>query len=116
MPDLPGGAGADAAVTGSSTPGSGVAVTRSTASSVSVTVRYFAAAKAAAGRDEEPLELPAPATVADLIGAAEQRHGEALARVLQRCSYLHNATAVHDHGTPLQDGDQIDVLPPFAGG
>jgi molybdopterin converting factor small subunit len=114
MPDLDGSAGADTAVTGSATPRSGAVGTRS--SSVSVTVRYFAAARAAAGRDEESLELPAPATVADVIGAAQQRHGEALARVLQRCSYLHNATAVHDHGISLQDGDQIDVLPPFAGG
>lgn len=108
MPEMPGSARGDGAV----------AVTETTASgsTVTVTVRYFAAARAAAGRDEEPLVLPAPATVADLIADTEQRHGGSLSRVLQRCSYLHNATAVHDRSAILADGDQVDVLPPFAGG
>jgi molybdopterin converting factor small subunit len=108
MPEVPGTAGGDGAVAVTETTGSG--------STVTVTVRYFAAARGAAGRDEEPVVLPEPATVADLIAATEHRHGEPLARVLQRCSYLHNATAVHDRSAILAEGDQVDVLPPFAGG
>jgi molybdopterin converting factor small subunit len=98
--------------------GAAVAVTESAgrASTVTVTVRYFAAARAAAGRNEERLVLPEPATVSDVIVAAQQRHGESLSRVLQRCSYLHNGTAVHDRAAFVADDDQVDVLPPFAGG
>lgn len=81
-----------------------------------VTVRYFAAARAASGIDEEPMTLPGAATVADVLDAAVASHGEELKRVLARCSYLRNAVAIHDTATELVDGDQVDVLPPFAGG
>lgn len=81
-----------------------------------MTVRYFAAARAASGVDEERLSLPAPATVAAVLRAAVAAHGAELDRVLTRCSYLHNALAVHDRGALLSEGDQLDVLPPFAGG
>jgi molybdopterin converting factor small subunit len=86
-----------------------------TASSV-VTVRYFAAARAASGVDEEPLEVPAPATVESVLTAAVDAHGDELQRVLARCSYLRNSVAVHGLSTILNDGDALDVLPPFAGG
>jgi molybdopterin converting factor small subunit len=85
-------------------------------SSVTVLVRYFAAARAAAGSDEESVTVDSPATVAAVIDAITVRHGEALARVLTRCSYLLGATAVHELSTPVSVGDQLDVLPPFAGG
>jgi len=85
-------------------------------SSVTVQVRYFAAARAAAGSDEEPVTVESPATVASVIDSITTRHGDALARVLTRCSYLLGATAVHELSTPVRAGDQLDVLPPFAGG
>jgi molybdopterin converting factor small subunit len=87
-----------------------------TASTVTVTVRYFAAARAAAGIDEESVTVPAPAAVDAVVRAIAERHGDKLERVLARCSYLLNATAVRDRSAAVGGGDEIDVLPPFAGG
>jgi sulfur-carrier protein len=81
-----------------------------------VTVRYFAGAKAAAGTRSEPVELPDGATVADLLTVLAADHGEALARVLAAASFLLDEVAVHDRATVLADGAVVDVLPPFAGG
>lgn len=85
-------------------------------STMTVTLRYFAAAAAAAGRDEEQLTLPAPLTVAGALADAARRHGAEFERVLGRCSFLRNTVAVHERSAPLDDGDALDVLPPFAGG
>jgi molybdopterin converting factor small subunit len=82
---------------------------------VRVTVRYFAAARAAAGVDEEVVELGAGATVADLIGVLNSR-GAALSKVLARCSYLCDGVAVRSTEAALGDAQTVDVLPPFAGG
>ncbi|MBM9475598.1 MoaD/ThiS family protein [Nakamurella flavida] len=79
-------------------------------------VRYFAAARAAAGVTEERLTLPDPATVRLALTEAERRHGAMLATVLQRCSFLVDEIAVHGRDTVLTDGAVLDVLPPFAGG
>lgn len=81
-----------------------------------VTVRYFAAARAAAGVEAESVELPAAATVADLLAAVADQHGGELARVLDRCSFLLDEVAVRDRTAPLSDSATLDVLPPFAGG
>ncbi len=81
-----------------------------------VTVRYFAAARAAAGTDTESVELAAGSAVDDLLAALRARHGEELRRVLERCSFLLDEVAVRAHTAPLADGATVDVLPPFAGG
>ncbi|GEL17030.1 MoaD/ThiS family protein [Pseudonocardia asaccharolytica] len=81
-----------------------------------VTVRYYAAARAAAGIDDEPVALAAGSTLADLLAALRERHGAEFATVLSRCSYLLDEVAVHDHGVVLPDGATLDILPPFAGG
>ncbi|MDD7941793.1 MoaD/ThiS family protein [Actinomycetospora lutea] len=83
---------------------------------VTVTVRYFAGAKAAAGTRSEAVTVPHGATVADLITALAADHGDALTRVLGAASFLLDETAVHDRTTVLADGATVDVLPPFAGG
>ncbi|MCO4237770.1 MoaD/ThiS family protein [Pseudarthrobacter sp. MDT3-28] len=86
-------------------------------------VRYFAAARAAAGVEEELFDLAPGATVADLLLAvlavdrAEPAAGTPpLQRILSRSSFLLNAVAVRDRTTVLNPGDVVDVLPPFAGG
>ena len=86
-------------------------------------VRYFAAARAAAGVEEERFELPDGATVDSLLAAmlaVERPEPPAgtppLARILSRSSFLLNEVAVRDRTTVLADGDVVDVLPPFAGG
>lgn len=89
-----------------------------------VTVRYFAGARAAAGVDQEKIELDAAAdsvasqgipTIADLAELLGRRHGEDLSRVLAACTFLLDEVA-GSRERPLRDGAQIDVLPPFAGG
>jgi molybdopterin converting factor small subunit len=87
----------------------------STTTTVRVCVRYFAAARAAAGVEEESLELAAGTTVAGLAEILRAR-GPELDRVLSRCSYLCDGVAVRDHAMALRNAQTIDVLPPFAGG
>ncbi|MCU1568417.1 MAG: molybdopterin converting factor, small subunit [Pseudarthrobacter sp.] len=86
-------------------------------------VRYFAAARAAAGVEEERFELAPGATVADLLDAVlsvQRREPPAgtppLPRILSRSSFLLNEVAVRDHAVVLKADDVVDVLPPFAGG
>lgn len=80
-----------------------------------VTVRYFAAARAAAGSDSEQLSVRCGATVGELVDGLGDRSRE-LARVLARCSFLCDGVAVRNLAQPLRAGNTIDVLPPFAGG
>ena len=82
------------------------------------TIRYWAAAKAAAGTAEEPY---AAATLAEALDAARQRHAARpdFARVLGRCSFLVDGDPVgtRSHETvTLIEGGTVEVLPPFAGG
>lgn len=86
-------------------------------------VRYFAAARAAAGVEEERFDLASGATVTDLLQAvlavdrAEPPAGTPpLQRILSRSSFLLNEVAIRDRTTVLNPGDVVDVLPPFAGG
>ncbi|MGP4032331.1 MoaD/ThiS family protein [Pseudarthrobacter sp. 1C304] len=86
-------------------------------------VRYFAAARAAAGVDEERFDLPADSTVDALLEAilaVERPEPPAgtppLARLLSRSSFLLNEVAVRNRATALKPDDVVDVLPPFAGG
>ena len=81
-----------------------------------VRVRYWAAAREAAGCAGE--ELPA-ATLADVIAEATARHGAALAKLLTICSYLvDGAPAKRDEAANVivTPGNVVEVLPPFAGG
>ena len=82
---------------------------------IRVTVRYFAAARAAAGTECETIGIAPGSTVADLVDLLAGRDA-GLARVLSRCSFLCDSIAVRDLGTALDSGRTIDVLPPFAGG
>ncbi|HEY2087396.1 MAG TPA: MoaD/ThiS family protein [Mycobacterium sp.] len=90
-------------------------MTAETARLIDIGVRYFAAARAAAGSDSEELTVRAGVTVGDLVDELSSRNSE-LARVLLRCSYLCDGVAVHDKAQPLHSGNTVDVLPPFAGG
>lgn len=80
-----------------------------------MTIRYFAAARAAAGAESETVILRRGTTVAELIERLAVP-GTRLGKVLSRCSYLCDGIAVRDETTALRSGDTIDVLPPFAGG
>ncbi|MBS1906908.1 MAG: MoaD/ThiS family protein [Actinobacteria bacterium] len=82
-----------------------------------ITVRYFAAAAEAAGRDQEQLIVDAPGaltTVGALRAELLGRYGEPMAKVLRSGSFLVDGTVSRDDARPL--GATVDVLPPFAGG
>lgn len=83
---------------------------------MTILVRHFAAARAAAGVDEEKVQVVDDASVADVLAALRSEHGPGFARVLARCSYLLDEVAVRDLDAPLGDATTLDVLPPFAGG
>jgi sulfur-carrier protein len=76
------------------------------------TVRFWAAARAAAGTSEQAYDGATLGAVVDALGA---EHGPALARVLAHCSYLVDGARV-DRDFTLSDGQVVEVLPPFAGG
>lgn len=76
------------------------------------TVRFWAAARAAAGRAEQPYD---GATLGAVVSALEAEHGPALAKVLAHCSFLVDGVRARPD-LLLSEGAQIEVLPPFAGG
>jgi molybdopterin synthase sulfur carrier subunit len=80
---------------------------------VTVTVRYFAGARAASGVDTETREAD---TLDQLVGQMVAAHGEKLERVLTACSFLVDGTSTRDRALVLSRGAVVDVLPPFAGG
>ena len=82
---------------------------------VPVTVRFFAAARNAAGTGAADLVLGPGATIADAIGEICGQSDE-MALVLQKCSYLCDGVAVRDRSASLRPHQTLDVLPPFAGG
>ena len=79
----------------------------------SVTVRYFAGARAAAGVETESRDA---GTLQELVGQIVESHGERLERVLTACSFLVDGTSTRDRALVLSPGAVVDVLPPFAGG
>ncbi|MFU8873351.1 MoaD/ThiS family protein [Micromonospora sp. SL4-19] len=79
-----------------------------------LTVRYFAAARAAAGRSEET--APAGRSLDELVDELAARHGDRLVAVLKVASFLVDGVACHDRQAPLPAEVTVDVLPPFAGG
>ena len=83
---------------------------------MNVTVRYFAAARAASGTDSELVETTPQTTVAQLVRQLANQHGEKLADVLERCSFLVDGVACADGTAVVRADGTVDVLPPFAGG
>ena len=78
-------------------------------------MRYFAGASAAAGLEEELVEVPDGATVGALAGLLAERHGGRLATVLASSTFLVDEVP-GGRERPLAGAHQVDVLPPFAGG
>ncbi|MEI2765282.1 MAG: MoaD/ThiS family protein [Dermatophilaceae bacterium] len=76
-----------------------------------VTVRYWAGARAAAGVDGEQVRA---ATVGQALAECLGRHA-ALAQVLAVATFLLDGRAV-PRSAALTDGSVLEVLPPFAGG
>jgi sulfur-carrier protein len=79
-----------------------------------VTVRFFAAARAAAGCDQVLLEPGSMGEIIERMNAAFP----ALTAVTPMCSFLVDSLSVKriGGGKIVKAGSTVDVLPPFAGG
>lgn len=102
----------------------------------SITVRFFAAAAEAAGAEQLQLEVPTQgvgvvdllADLPRLVRLVQQQHpspersarddaaSPSLERVCARSSFLINGVRARAETSRVHPGDQLDVLPPFAGG
>lgn len=79
-----------------------------------VRVLYFAVVRERLRRDEDELELPAGATVADLLDELSARHPP-IAALRLHLQVARNLEAVR--GTQaLSDGDEVALIPPVSGG
>jgi len=75
-------------------------------------VNFYAAARAAAGASD--LMVPA-SCLGELISSLGQLNQE-MTKLLPTCSYLLNGESCTNMEQSLIDGDNVDVLPQFAGG
>lgn len=89
-------------------------VTPPDAIATTITVRYWAGARAAAGVAEE--SYAGPQRLAELREAAVARHpgSDRLAGVLAVCSVLVDGR--QPQGETVEAGSVVEFLPPFAGG
>lgn len=85
-----------------------------------IRVRYWAAARSAAGVAEETVEAPGPLTLTQLREEIVRRHaGSRLPDVVAVCSVLIGDRPVssEDPGAVVvRPGETVEFLPPFAGG
>ena len=86
-----------------------------------VTLRYWAAARAATGVAEEQVPVDGPVPLAELVAGALERHGgsERLRGLIASCSVLvgDRPVASADPADVLvEPGQSVEFLPPFAGG
>jgi len=85
-----------------------------------IRVRYWAAARAAAGTDSDDVSVNGPLTLAEVRAAVVALHpGTRLADVLAACSTLvgDQPVGTADPGSVvIQPGSSVEFLPPFAGG
>jgi len=85
-----------------------------------IRVRYWAAAKAAAGSDSDDVAVTGPITLAELRAAVAALHpGTRLAEGLAACSTLVGEQPVglaDPTSYVVEPGASVEFLPPFAGG
>ena len=85
-----------------------------------IRVRYWAAAKAAAGTDADDVPVNGSMTLAELRRAVTALHPDTrLAEVLTACSTLVGEQPVgtaDPEQVVIEGGSSVEFLPPFAGG
>jgi molybdopterin converting factor small subunit len=87
----------------------------------SVLVRYWAAARAAAGVDSDRVDVGAGTTLAAVLAEVRSRHADRpkLPDVVAVCSVLvgdRPVGATDPAHVTVAPGDTVELLPPFAGG
>lgn len=94
-------------------------VDRSTAEST-VTMRYWASARAAAGTDCDALDVPGPVSLAELMVRIRAAHdSRRFSEVLSCCSVMvgdRPVTTEDPAAVMVEPGATVEFLPPFAGG
>lgn len=85
-----------------------------------IRVRYWAAARSAAGTAEDVVDVSGPTTLADLTAEVVRRHaGTRLPDVIAVCSVLVGDQPVGTReaaAVVVPPGATVEFLPPFAGG
>lgn len=85
-----------------------------------IEVRYWAAAKSAAGTASDQIEVDGPSTLAEVVRRAAALHADTrLPEVLKVCSVLigdRPAGTGDPDGIEVPPGSTVEFLPPFAGG
>jgi molybdopterin converting factor small subunit len=86
-----------------------------------VRLRYWASLRAAAGVEEDVLEVTGETSLATLRARAAELHAgsERFAAVLGTCSVLVGDQPVasgNPEAVPVRPGQTVEFLPPFAGG
>jgi sulfur-carrier protein len=85
-----------------------------------ITVRYWASARAAAGVETDALPVAGPLSLADVVRRATALHpGTRLPGVLEACSVLVGDQPVKSREPDtvlVRPGQIVEFLPPFAGG
>jgi molybdopterin converting factor small subunit len=92
---------------------------------ISIRIRYMAQLKQAAGVACEEIELPVPCSVRDLLRLLADRHGAPLRNLLLGeegspqptiLVFLRDEQVVPAGEVPLEEGDEVTLLSPMAGG
>lgn len=86
-----------------------------------VTVRYWAAARAASGVEADTVDVGGGTTLAALLKQVHELHADRprLAEVVAVCSVLvgdRPVGAADPADVAIRPGDTVELLPPFAGG
>jgi len=84
-----------------------------------VTVRYWAAARAAAGVPDDRVPVSGTTTLAAVLDSVRALHPGRLADVIEVCSVLVGDRPVgttEPADVALEPGATVELLPPFAGG
>jgi molybdopterin converting factor small subunit len=85
-----------------------------------VTVRYWAGARAAAGTAEDVFAVDGDLTLAEVVRLVLERHrDDRMARTVAVCSVLVGDRPVRSQdpaGVVVAPGSVVELLPPFAGG
>ena len=85
-----------------------------------VTVRYWAGARAAAGTAEDTFAVEGDLTLADVVALVLERHpDDRMVRTVAVCSVLLGDRPVRSQdpaSVVVAPGSVVELLPPFAGG
>ncbi|MCF6376228.1 MoaD/ThiS family protein [Nocardioides KLBMP 9356] len=85
-----------------------------------VTVRYWAGARAAAGTAEDSFDVDGELTLSDVVARVLERHpGDRMSRTVAVCSVLLGDRPVRSQDPAtvvVAPGSVVELLPPFAGG